>query len=156
MREKCAKVRISASRVRQSEEAGVVAGCCNHVAPREPHKAKRGVGRGEKVRGKAKVNESGKSAPPKGVAARGKHGKEVRARAGAQQLQGLRRQWHLRARAAAQPVQGLRRQQHLRARAAAHPVQGLRRHWHLRARTAAQVPERLRWKKMAKKSPSDN
>ena len=43
---------------------------------------------------------------------------EVRARAGAQQVQGLRRQRHLRARAAAHPVQGLRRQRHLRARAA--------------------------------------
>ena len=36
-----------------------------------------------------------------------------------------RGQVQVRARAAAQPVQGLRRQRHLRARAGAHPVQGL-------------------------------
>ena len=42
---------------------------------------------------------------------------KVRARPGAQQVQGLRRQQHLRARAAAQRVQGLRRQRPLRARA---------------------------------------
>ena len=68
------------------------------------------------------------------------HGKEeVRARAGAQVLQGLRRQWHLRARAAAQHVQGLRWRRYLRAWAAALRLQGLRRQWHLRARAGAQV-----------------
>ena len=32
-----AKVHSDKCAARESEEAGVVAGCCNHVAPREPH-----------------------------------------------------------------------------------------------------------------------
>ena len=51
----------------------------------------------------------------------------VLARAGAQPVQGLRRQWHLRAQAAALLLQGVRRRWHLRARADALEVQGLRR-----------------------------
>jgi hypothetical protein len=50
----------------------------------------------------------------------------LQARAGAQVVQGVRRQQPLRAaRAATRPMQGLRRQRHLRARAAAPQVQGL-------------------------------
>jgi hypothetical protein len=69
----------------------------------------------------------------------------LRARAGTQVLQGVRRQRPLRARAATtQPMRGLRRQRRLRARAAALQVQGLRRQQLLRTRAGAQQVQGLR------------